>query len=326
MVTVETGARLHFGFQNLSLAHPRLYGGVGVGLAEPRLVVDVEQARAVECDDGAVEPYLRAVVEELGVEGARVTVKERFPRHTGLGSGTQLALSCLTGVARAYGLEPRPRERAPRLGRGGRSGVGVATFERGGFVVDIGHPTARFTTNPPRQGDWTVPPVLGRWTLPRDWRFVLVTPAGEKRGPSGEGEDRRMRTAVEHADPGIADEIATLLTRKLLPAVVAGNRTAFGRAVARLGRLNGAWYADEQGGVYRPPAGDLVAALSESEAVTGAGQSSWGPTVYGVTGTDDTDRAVTAAERALDTAGVEGEIDIVAPRDSGATVSGGLVN
>jgi beta-ribofuranosylaminobenzene 5'-phosphate synthase len=321
MVTVEAGARLHFGFQNLSLAHPRLYGGVGVGLEEPRIVLDVEQATAVDCADEAVEPYLEAVVAELGVEGARVTVRERFARHTGLGSGTQLALACLTGVARAYGPEARPRERAPRLGRGGRSGVGVATFERGGFVVDIGHPTARFTTDPPRQGTWTVPQVLGRWTLPEHWRFVLVTPAGEKRGPSGEGEDRRMRTAVEHADPGIADDIAALLTRRLLPAVVAGDRAAFGRAVARLGRLNGAWYADEQGGVYRPPAGDLVAALADSESVTGAGQSSWGPTVYGLTSVDGAASAEATAERALEAAGLDGRVRVVAPRTAGATVS-----
>jgi len=322
MVTVETGARLHFGFQNLSLAHPRLYGGVGLGLKEPAITLDVEQAATVECNDAAVESYLEAVVEELGVPGTHVTVQERFGRHTGLGSGTQLALSCLTGVARAYGLEPRPRERAPRLGRGGRSGVGVATFERGGFVVDTGHPTARFTSDPPQRGSWTVPPVLGRWTLPEDWRFVLVTPAGEKRGPSGEGEDRRMRTAVERADPGIADEIATLLTRRLLPAVVTGDRSSFGRAVARIGRLNGAWYADEQGGVYRPPAGDLVAALTDCDSVTGAGQSSWGPTVYGVTGVEGAARAEAAARRALDVAGLDGRVRVVAPRASGATTSG----
>jgi beta-ribofuranosylaminobenzene 5'-phosphate synthase len=322
MVTVETGARLHFGFQNLSLAHQRLYGGVGVGLSEPGITVDVERAATVECVDEAVEPYLETVVEELGVAGAQVTVRERFARHTGLGSGTQLALACLAGVAEAYDLQTRPRERAPALGRGGRSGVGVATFERGGFVVDVGHPTARFTTEPPGRGSWDVPPVLGRWTLPEDWRFVLVTPAGETRGPSGEGEDRRMRTAVEHADPGIADDVATLLTRKLLPAVVTDNRAEFGRAIARLGRLNGAWYADEQGGVYRPPAGDLVATLSDSDAVTGAGQSSWGPTVYGLTSVDDADRAAAAAERALDAAGLDGRVRVVAPRDSGATVSG----
>ncbi len=321
MVTVETGARLHFGFQNLSLAHPRLYGGVGVGLRKPRLVVEAERATGVECDDGTVEPYLAAVVEALGVEGARVIVRERFPRHAGLGSGTQLALACLTAVARAYDRDVAVREYAARLGRGGRSGVGVATFERGGFVVDAGHPTERFTDDPSRPETRAVPPVLGRWGLPGDWRFVLVIPDAE-RGPSGEGEDSRMRTVVEGADPGIADEIATLLTRRLLPAVVEGKPGQFGRAVARLGRLNGTWYTDEQGGVYRPPADDLVAALTDSDSVTGAGQSSWGPTVYGVTDTARVEEAVAVARRALDAVDYSGTVRVTRPSDTGATVSG----
>jgi len=321
MVTVETGARLHFGFQNLSLARSRLYGGIGVGLREPRLVVEAEPAPAVDCADDAVEPYLRGAIDALGVEGARVTVQERFPRHVGLGSGTQLALACLTAVARVYDRDASVREIAPQLGRGGRSGVGVATFERGGFVVDVGHPTARFTTDPPRRGDWEVPAVLGRWDLPANWRFVLVVPEGhERRGPSGEGEDRQIRSVVERADPGITDEIATLLTRRLLPAVVEGHPRRFGQAVARLGRLNGTWYTDEQGGVYRPPAGQLVAGLADSDSVAGAGQSSWGPTVYGVTTAADDDAAVDAAERTLEAAGIDGTVRMTRPDDEGLTV------
>jgi beta-ribofuranosylaminobenzene 5'-phosphate synthase len=315
MVTVETGARLHFGFQNLSLAHGRLYGGVGVGLREPQVVLTAERADTVRCDD-EVESYLRAAVDALGVEGAAVGVEHCFERHAGLGSGTQLALATLLAVARAHDVPADPRERAPELGRGGRSGVGVATFEGGGFVVDAGHTTAQFTTAPPDRGDWTVPEPLGRWRLPERWRFLLVTPGGE--GPSGPPEDQRMRTAVERADPGIADEIATLLTRKLLPAVVEGDLDEFGTAVSRLGRLNGAWYADEQGGVYRPPAGDLVATLEGSSAVAGAGQSSWGPTVYGVTSVDRRSPAVEAGERALAEAGVEGTVRVVAPATEGA--------
>ena len=320
MVTVETGARLHFGFQNLSLAHPRLYGGVGVGLCEPRLVIDVQRAAAVECDDEAVEPYLDTVVGALDVPGARVTVRERFARHAGLGSGTQLALACLVGVARAYGREASPRADAPQLGRAGRSGVGVATFEAGGFVVDVGHPTARFTADPPRPGTWDVPAVLGRWTLPERWRFVLVTPEGADRGPSGDREDHQLRAAVEGADPGIADDIATLLTRRLLPAVVEGDLSAFGAAVRRLGRLNGAWYADEQGGVYRPPAGDLVAALGDHDSIAGVGQSSWGPTVYGITGAADADDAAAAARRALAELDLDGTVRVTRPSEDGATI------
>lgn len=320
MVTVETGARLHFGFQNLSLAHPRLYGGIGIGLQDPRLVVDIEQAASVECADPAVEPYLRTVVDELGVPGARAVVRERFARHVGLGSGTQQTLACLVGVARAYGQATSPRELAPRLGRAGRSGVGVATFEAGGFVVDAGHPTARFESDPPQPAAWDTPPVLGRWTPPEDLRFVLVTPETAARGPSGDTEDSRMWSVVERADPEIADEIATLLTRRLLPGLVEGDLSRFGRAVSRLSRLNGAWYADEQGGVYRPPADELIEVLATCDGITGTGQSSWGPTVYGVTDAGSADDAAASTRRAVDGRGLDVTVGVVRPSDSGATV------
>ncbi|WP_254271998.1 beta-ribofuranosylaminobenzene 5'-phosphate synthase family protein [Haloarcula marina] len=319
MATVTTAARLHFGFQNLALAHDRLYGGVGLALDEPRLVVSADPADAVECPDPAAEPYVRRAVDALDVPGARVEIRERFPRHVGLGSGTQLALASLVAVARAHDTTADARTFAPRLGRGGRSGVGVATFEHGGFVVDGGHPTERFTAKPPAEGDWEVPPVIAHHDVPAHWRFLLVVPDTDP-GQSGRAEDQSMRQAVERADPGIGDEISTLLTRRLLPAVANRDRRAFGAAAARLGRLNGAWYADEQGGVYRPPAGALVERLTDAPAVTGAGQSSWGPTVWGLTDTDGMDAARKAGEAALEAAGVDGEVSVVAPRNVGASL------
>ena len=317
MPTVTTAARLHFGFQNLSLAHERLYGGVGLALAEPRLVVEAEPADDLRCDDDAARPYVERAVEALDVPGAAVSVTERFPRHVGLGSGTQLSLAALIAVARAHDLTADARTYAPELGRGGRSGIGVATFLRGGFVVDGGHPTERFTAEPPAEGDWEVPPVLAHHDVPADWRFLLVVPDVDH-GRSGGAEDRSMRDAVERADPGIADEISALLTRELLPAIATRDRRGFGAAAATLGRLNGAWYADEQGGVYRPPAGELVEQLNGAPAITGAGQSSWGPTVWGLTDVDNETAARDAGRAALDAAGVDGTVRVVAPRNTGA--------
>ena len=319
MATVETGARLHFGFQNLSLAHERLYGGVGVGLAEPRLTVRAEPAPELVCPDESVRPYAKEALAALGLDGAHVTVPERFGRHVGLGSGTQIALAVLVAVARAHDRPVDPRVVAPELGRGGRSGVGVATFESGGFVVDAGHPTERFTTAPPGPGSWMVPAPIGVWTVPDSWRFLLVIPDGQP-GRSGESEDESIRSIVERADAGIADEIAPLLTRRLLPAVVAGDLGEFGAAVSRLGRLNGAWFADEQGGVYRPPAAELIEHLADCPAVVGAGQSSWGPTVYGVTDDRGGGRAVEAAEAALEELGIPGSVSLVRASSAGATV------
>ncbi|WP_232686195.1 beta-ribofuranosylaminobenzene 5'-phosphate synthase family protein [Halobacterium zhouii] len=319
MARVETGGRLHVGFCNLSLSRDRLYGSVGLALDEPRVVVDAERADTVVCDHHNAREHAERACALLGVDGAHVTVREELPRHVGLGSGTQLALAVLTAVARAHGRDPRVRERAPELGRGGRSGVGVAAFEAGGFVLDAGHPTERFTTERPARGEWDVPPVSARHAVPEDWRFVLVCPDADP-GKSESGEEESMRSVVERADGALADRIAGAVTRRVLPAIATDDVDAFGAAVAEVGRLNGAWYADEQGGVYRPPAGALVDELTASPAVTGAGQSSWGPVVYGVTDVSRADAAEDAGWSALDAAGVGGDVRVVEPRNVGALV------
>ncbi|MFP4625008.1 MAG: beta-ribofuranosylaminobenzene 5'-phosphate synthase family protein [Natronomonas sp.] len=318
-VRVSVGSRLHVGFQNLSLSHERLYGGVGVAIEDPRIELTAAPADAVTCDDETVAAFARSVCDLIDVDGIDIEVESTLPRHVGLGSGTQLALSTLAAIGEAYGIEPRIRDRAPWLGRGGRSGVGVATFESGGFVVDAGHPTERFTTEPPATGDWDVPAVISRCPVPEEWRFLVVTPDAPK-GRSGRLEDRSVRSVVESADPMVADDLAILLLRRLLPALATGRLEPFGDAVSEFGRLNGVWYADEQGGVYRPPAGKILDALADVSAITGLGQSSWGPTVYGIIDVDRAGEARRGAADVLDAAGLEAMIRIVEPRNEGATV------
>jgi beta-ribofuranosylaminobenzene 5'-phosphate synthase len=335
MVRVSAGARLHFGFQNLSLAHDRLYGGVGVGLAEPRVAVRAAPSATVSVDAAAdampavggderadrdaARRYAERARDVLDVPGAAVTVERALPRHVGLGSGTQLALATYAAVARANGVDPRPREHAPALGRGGRSGVGVATFESGGFVVDAGHPTARFTTDEPARGEWQTPPVVARHALPDDWRFLLVVPDADA-GRNGDAEAASMRSVVERADGTVADAVAGALTRTLLPAAATDDRPRFADGMSELGRLNGTWYADEQGGVFRPPVGEIVDRLARSDAVGGVGQSSWGPAVYALTNRDHVDDALAAADDALDATGIDGDTMAVAPATRGARV------
>ncbi|MFB6101979.1 MAG: beta-ribofuranosylaminobenzene 5'-phosphate synthase family protein [Haloplanus sp.] len=323
--SVTAHARLHFGFGNLSLARERLYGSLGVGLDGPTVRVTAVPAEGTHCDHETVREYAERTVDLLAVDGADVSVDGAFPRHVGLGSGTQFALATLVAIARAHDRTADGRDLAPELGRGGRSGVGVATFEEGGFVLDAGHPTARFTTDRPALGRWSVPPVAARHPIPEDWRFLVVVPDAPA-GPSGDAEDRSMRSVVESASPSPSDRLAGVITRRVLPAITEGSAERFGAAVADIGRLNGTWYADEQGGVYRPPAGELVAVLDESPAVYGAGQSSWGPAVYGVTDADRAGAARDAARDALDSAGVDGRVLVAAGRNRGAKIDSGRRN
>lgn len=319
VVSVRVGARLHLGFTNLSLAHDRLYGGIGVSLAAPELSVRAHPADEVRCADPLVRQFAERVVGLLDLPGVAVNHESLLPAHVGLGSGTATALATLVATAEAYGRSVDPRAVAPDLGRGGRSGVGVAAFEDGGAVVDAGHPTALFTESRPERGAWTVPPVAARHPVPEDWRFLLVVPEA-RAGRSGKTEDRSMRAAVERANAATADRVAGVVARRLLPAVAEGAVERFGAAAAEIGRLNGSWYADEQGGLYRPPVGAVVAALAEEPSVTGAGQSSWGPTAYGVTDAARADEALAAGERALSTVGVDGRVEVVAGRNHGARV------
>jgi beta-ribofuranosylaminobenzene 5'-phosphate synthase len=291
---------------------------MGAALAGPRAVVEAEPAEALVAPDPVATAAERAL-ETLAVDGARVALRESLPRHVGLGSGTQHALATYVAIAAAHGIDPSPREAAPALGRGGRSGVGVATFESGGFVVDAGHPTGQFTTERPAVGEWTVPPVAARHELPEEWRALLVRPDVDA-GRSGEEEDVSMREVVEAADPGVADRIAGVLTRRLLPAAATGDLDEFGDALTKISRLNGVWYADEQGGVFRPPVGTIVDALADSTAVVGAGQSSWGPTAFGLTDRTEASEARTAGYAALDAAGVDGTVSVVEFADAGARI------
>ncbi len=317
-VRVSAGARLHFGFSNLSLAHRRLYAGIGLSLARPGVVVEAEPAAELDAPE-LVANAARRAAETLDVPGARVRVREHIDRHVGLGSGTQHALATYAAIARAHGLEPAVRETAPELGRGGRSGVGVAAFLDGGFVVDAGHPTAQFTTARPADGEWTVPPVISRHTLPENWRVLVVVPDAEP-GRSGEDEDRTMRSVIEEANPDVSDRIATSMVRELLPAAAEGDRRAFAEAAARISRLNGAWYADRQGGVFRPPVGQLVDALDDHDAVDGAGQSSWGPAAFGITGAAREAAARKAGLTALDAADADGQVHVVELDREGARI------
>lgn len=318
-VRVAAGGRLLFGFLNLALSRARLYGGLGLALDRPMTTVVAERADRVEAPDAATADYARRSVDLLGVEGARVQIEQALPRHAGLGSVTQCALAIHAAIARAHDRDPAVRTTAPLLDRGGRSGVGVATFEAGGFVVDAGHPADAFTHERPPRGEWTVPPVAVRHPLPDDWRFVLAIPDAAP-GRSGDAEEASMRAVVEAADPAIADRISAVVVDRLLPAAATGDPRSFGAAVAEIGRLNGVWYADEQGGRYRPAVAPIVERLEECDAVFGAGQSSWGPTVYAITDADHVAAAEGAAMDALADEGPGGRTYVSRPRNAGATV------
>ena len=280
-VVVEAAARLHLGFLDLNGECGRLFGSLGVAIEHPRCVLEARPASRPEaCGESAadVRQVLEALGQSMGTEPTvAVRVLESIPRHAGLGSGTQLRLAAALAASQVLGRRPPIGELARLGGRGRRSGIGVAVFEQGGFVVDAGH-----RSGPDEAGRDEPPPIIIRYAVPDDWRFVVVTPM-DRHGLSGAPEEHVFRT-VPPMDSDQVGRICRLVLMKAAPAILTDDVRAFGEAITEVQQLVGEHFAPYQGGgVYASPIGKRAVELARERGAVGVGQSSWGPTVFALT-------------------------------------------
>jgi beta-ribofuranosylaminobenzene 5'-phosphate synthase len=153
--------------------------------------------------------------------------------------------------------------------------------------------------------------------MPDAWRCVLVIPDAEP-GLSGRAEDSAFGEL--RPDSERAALIAQLVLTSLLPGLAESDLAEFGGALTRVQQLVGESFASVQGGVFHPRAGPLVDALLGLGAA-GAGQSSWGPAVYGIVGDE---RAGGELARRIDAelAGA-GRVEVVSFDNRGARLETG---
>jgi beta-ribofuranosylaminobenzene 5'-phosphate synthase len=310
-VRVEAPARLHMGMLDVAGGGARRFGGLGVALSRPAAVVEVSPSDDVTAEGPDAERALavaRRCREEVGLAGgARVRMLEAIPAHVGLGSGTKLALAVTAALSALAGQTPEPGALARAGGRGARSAVGLWTFVLGGLVVEGGV----------RPGVEQAAPLLARHAIPDEWRCVLVIPDAEP-GLSGRAEEEAF--ARLRPDAGRAALIAQLVLTSLLPALAERDLTEFGAALTRIQRLVGESFASVQGGVFHPRAEASVEALLRHGAA-GAGQSSWGPAVYGVVRGEEAGRDLARRMEAELAGG--GRVELVRFENHGARVEAG---
>jgi beta-ribofuranosylaminobenzene 5'-phosphate synthase len=310
-IRVEAPARLHMGMLDASGTGARRFGGLGVGVSRPTVVVEVSVSDELTAEGPDAERAL-AVAERCrealghapGVGGGRIRVLEAIPAHVGLGSGTKLALAVTVALSALAGQSLDPAAIARTAGRGARSAVGLWTFAVGGLVVEGGG----------RRGVDGPAPLLIRQAMPDEWRCVLAIPAAEP-GLSGGAEAAAF--ARLRPEPDRSAMISQVVLTALLPALVDRDLDEFGSALSRLQRLVGDAFASVQGGTFHPQAAPLVDAMLRLGAA-GAGQSSWGPAVYGVVGSEREGQEV--ARRLEAELGAGGRAEVVRFDNRGARV------
>ncbi len=206
-----------------------------------------------------------------------VSVIETIPQHVGLGSGTQLALATAAALAKLFDVKASTQDLSKALGRGAVSGVGTALFDKGGFVVEGG---VKSQKNKPSASWNSLPPAVFQSAFPENWFFVVAIPQ-VKVGLSGEAEAHAFGS-LPSMSPGQAGQISRLILMALLPALKEKDIATFGGALTQIQNLVGDCFAPAQGGRFSSsPSGECIKYMLENGAF-GAGQSSWGPTVYGL--------------------------------------------
>lgn len=312
-VRVTAYARLHLGFLNLCGGLGWKYGSLGVGLNAPRTRVWAETARGFSAHgphaDKAVRLAGRLARAFRTRWNAKLTVAQAIPGHFGLGSGTQWALAVGTALLRLHGIAASARELAAALGRGERSGIGIATFEKGGFILDAGHrPCPPATPDKPSE-------VVLRRNFPGHWRFVLALP----KAPEGLcGQEEQEAFARLGDTRAITGGICQTVQLRLLPALAEVDIAAFGQAMTDLDRQTGLLFSAPQGGVYAGEALEIIGGLLEAGAY-GAGQSSWGPCLYALVDDANQDRVLACAMGLVKASG--GRALLARARNRGADVS-----
>jgi len=289
MIQVIAPSRLHFGLFHVpagegeaSPAGERLYGGVGLMIDRPAVVVTWRAAGMGRRVEGVHAERVQqfAARFEASLTGAQhrpyALLVERCPaQHIGLGVGTQLGLATAKALATAAGYGHWSAVTlAARIGRGERSAVGIHGFDHGGLIVEAGK----------RAGE-PVSPLWHHVRLPENWRVLLIL---LPQGRSWHGPQERW--AFARARGGAAARLRRLAVEGLVPAAQSGDLHAFGEAVYDFNRLAGEPFRLCQGGIYASPWIESWVARLRQAGLRGVGQSSWGPTVFAIVGDEETAR------------------------------------
>ncbi|RWM74658.1 MULTISPECIES: beta-ribofuranosylaminobenzene 5'-phosphate synthase family protein [Mesorhizobium] len=309
-VTIRVPARLHLGFLDLNGDTGRRFGSVGLPLSEPETTVTLSRSSEtiVEgAESRRAGEHLSTLCSHLGIRGQhRLVVEQSIPSHAGLGSGTQIALAVAAALRTLHKLPLDIGSDATLLDRGGRSGIGIASFESGGVIVDAG-----------KDDSGRPPPVVARLPFPQEWRVILILDHGGH-GLHGEAEIAAFRSLPPFPTSG-SGEICRRVLMGIMPALIEHDLPAFGAAVAAIQMLIGTHFAPAQGGVFTSKRVESVAhALNQAGAV-GIGQSSWGPTGFAFAPSQDAAAIFVSAAQQTVEDGIE--IRIVKGRNSGAKIS-----
>jgi beta-ribofuranosylaminobenzene 5'-phosphate synthase len=275
-ISVEAPGRLHLTLIDLNGSLGRIDGGIGIALEKPSVSVEIQKYGALKISAGERSRELlelcRKIAGKYGIRGKySLKVKQQIPLHSGLGSTTPLYMAAARALLELNGIQATDNELALLTGRGGTSGIGVAAFQYGGFIVDCGHSFGKLGEKksflPSSYSKAKPSPVACRLQFPH-WEIILCIPEG--RGLHGANELKYFQKQFPVKEQE-AEKISRIVLMKLIPSVIEKNLVEFDESIKLINQARSFEFPKETQKIIRE---------INRHGGMATSMSSFGPTVF----------------------------------------------
>jgi beta-ribofuranosylaminobenzene 5'-phosphate synthase len=317
MIRITSPSRLHLSLIDLNAEIGRVDGGLGITLDYPKMELTAEKSDNITVTgNSALNKRVKNAVKSVLPEGKGISlnIEDDIPSHVGLGSGTQSSLSAASAVNEVYHLGLNVRELAEKVGRGGTSGIGVASFENGGFLVDAGHKFNKKGGFSPSAASKADPaPIVFRHDFP-DWDIIMALPHGQGAHDAKEVDIFNRECPIPLNE---VQEISHLILMQIIPAILENDIDAFGKGI---NHLQSTGFKKREIVLQSEDIKNLIRFMNDTGA-KGCGMSSFGPAVFGFSDSKSQSRKIREDVQSMLDDTVGGRAIVTNANNTGANIS-----
>ncbi len=259
---IQANSRLHLGFLNLNSSKQYSYGGIGVSIDKYPTITSISYSHKFSSNLSKTlnNQILRFLKDNNLSTGIKIECTKNPTKHIGLGSGTQLKLSIEELVSKYYGID----EDINIFNRTYRSGIGINSYRRGGFIIDS-----------PKK-DLYNSHMIFKNSFPASWKVILLFDS-KKRGLHGKTEKSFFSSLNSN---NLRKQLSDIAINEIIPAILYKDFNIFANGLTQFQKLNHLFYSSVQKSMYLSL--DIAKVIKHINKLfnVGVGQSSWGPTSY----------------------------------------------
>ena len=290
---IKTPSRLHMTLIDMNGSYGRVDGGIGLTIKHPNFVLFGEHSErgiTIDFDDKITDEEIRQeaekkirtsaekIIKYYDIdEGFYFNVKKAYIPHSGLGSGSQISLATSKLITEHIGQEATGSQLGNIIGRGGTSGIGIFSFDYGGFIVDGGHNLAEKGTILPSSKSPAKPPqLIARYDFPEEWEILIVILKSNDFVTGNKEIDLFTDNCPVPKDE--VEQLSHIILMNLIPFLLEKNLPEFSNSINQI--QNKGFKKVE----IRLQSADIASLRNKLEefGAYGSGMSSFGPTVYSI--------------------------------------------